>query len=106
MADYCAAVSQVSTVTAAIVQLPALVSTPVRLRLWAGVVVAAAVAVLLALSVSMSALQRQARVIGDEAAPQAATASDLYFALSDLDTQVARLVLIDNAPELSGTQVD
>jgi hypothetical protein len=67
---------------------------------------AAAVAVLITLSVSMSAFQRQARVIAEEAAPQAATASDLYFALSDLDTQVARLVLIDNAPALAGTQVD
>jgi hypothetical protein len=80
--------------------------TPTRLRLWSLVVAVAAVATLLATSLLMARVQQQVRIIGDQAAPQAATASDLYFALSDLDAQVARLVLIDNAPTLAGSQVD
>src|SRR5262245_4135036 len=48
----------------------------------------------------------QVRIIGDGAAPQAVTASDLYFALSDLDAQVARLVLIGNTEVLAGSQLD
>jgi len=69
-------------------------------------VVVTAVALLAATSLLMSSAQAQVRVIGIQAAPQAATASDLYFALSDLDAQVARLVLIDDADALSGTQID
>ncbi len=80
--------------------------TPARLRLWAVAVIVAAAAVLVCTSLLMARLQSQARVIGDEAAPQAATASDLYFALSDLDAQVARLVLIDNADSLAASEID
>lgn len=80
--------------------------TPARLRMWTAAILVAALAMLVALSVTMGLVQRQSRIIGDEAAPQAATASDLYFALSDLDAQVARLVLIDNDPALAGSQID
>ncbi|MFI6071341.1 hypothetical protein ACIA5C_07090 [Actinoplanes sp. NPDC051343] len=59
--------------------------TPARLRLWTTLVVIVAVALFVATSVLMAQTRRQVRVIGDDAAPQAATASDLYFALSDLD---------------------
>ena len=69
-------------------------------------VVVTAVGLLAATSFSMSRVQSQVHVIGVEAAPQAATASDLYFALSDLDAQVARLVLIDDAEALSGSGID
>lgn len=68
--------------------------------------IAAAVAVLAATSLLMASAQNQARVIGDQAAPQAATAADLYFALSDLDAQVARMVLIDEADSLASSQID
>ncbi|BCB75809.1 protein kinase G-activating protein GlnX [Phytohabitans flavus] len=71
--------------------------------LWA---VVAAAAVMAATSLLMSSVQGQVRTIGAEAAPQAATASDLYFALSDLDAQVARLVLIGNAEAQAGSQID
>lgn len=74
--------------------------------MWAVVVVVTAVGLLVATSVLMARVQSQVHVIGVEAAPQAATASDLYFALSDLDAQVARLVLIDDAEALSGTGID
>jgi hypothetical protein len=69
-------------------------------------VVLTAAALLAATSLLMARVQEQVRIIGAEAAPQAATASDLYFALSDLDAQIARLVLINNAPELSSSQLD
>jgi hypothetical protein len=81
-------------------------STPARLRLRTLWVAVAAVALLAATSLLMARVQDQVRIIGAEAAPQAATASDLYFALSDLDAQVARLVLIDNAEALAGSQID
>jgi len=80
--------------------------TPARIRQKVAVVVVAAAALLATTSLLMSRAQEQARIIGEVAAPQAATASDLYFALSDLDAQVARMVLIDDADALSGSQID
>jgi len=80
--------------------------TPARIRQKVVVMILAAAALLAATSLLMSRAQDQARIIGNEAAPQAATASDLYFALSDLDAQVARMVLIDGADSLSGSQID
>lgn len=80
--------------------------TPVRLRLWASLVVGTAAALLAVTSLVMSRVQEQVRIIGGDAAPQAATASDLYFALSDMDAQVARMVLIDDAEALSGSRID
>ncbi|GID93078.1 hypothetical protein ACFQFC_05590 [Amorphoplanes digitatis] len=65
-----------------------------------------AVALLATTSAMMARIQGQVRVIGGEAAPQAATAADLYFALSDMDAQVARMVLAGDAAELSGSQID
>lgn len=81
-------------------------ATPVRLRLWASSVICIAVALLASTSLLMSRVQEQVRIIGSEAAPQAATAADLYFALSDMDAQVARMVLIDGAEALSGSEID
>lgn len=81
-------------------------NTPARLRWWTLSVVVAAAALTAATSLLMSHTQDQVRTIGTQAAPQAATASDLYFALSDLDAQVARLVLIAGAEEHSGSQID
>jgi hypothetical protein len=80
--------------------------TPARLRLWTALVVIVAVALFVATSVLMAQTGSQVRVIGDDAAPQAATASDLYFALSDLDAQAARLVLAGDDDSLAATQID
>jgi hypothetical protein len=74
--------------------------------LWTALVVSVAVALFAATSALMAQTQRQVRIIGDDAAPQAATASDLYFALSDLDAQVARLVLAGDDDSLAATQID
>ncbi|WP_436529709.1 hypothetical protein [Actinoplanes sp. HUAS TT8] len=80
--------------------------TPARLRLWSALVVLAATALLVATSLVMARVQDQVRIIGREAAPQAATAADLYFALSDMDAQVTRLLLTGDSDALAGTRVD
>jgi hypothetical protein len=80
--------------------------TPARLRLWTTIVVIVAATLFVTTSALMAQTQRQVRIIGDDAAPQAATASDLYFALSDLDAQVARLVLAGDDDSLAATQID
>lgn len=80
--------------------------TPARLRLWSALVVLAATALLAATSLVMARVQDQVRIIGREAAPQAATAADLYFALSDMDAQVTRLLLTGDSDALAGTRVD
>jgi hypothetical protein len=80
--------------------------TPARLRLWTALTAIVAAALFVTTSALMAQTQRQVRIIGDDAAPQAATASDLYFALSDLDAQVARLVLAGDDESLAATQID
>ncbi|MBB4690544.1 hypothetical protein [Paractinoplanes abujensis] len=80
--------------------------TPARLRLLVTVTLLAAAALLVSSCLVMARVQQQVRVIGDEAAPQAATAADLYFALSDMDAQVARLVLTSGRAELAGSRID
>jgi hypothetical protein len=80
--------------------------TPARLRLWTTLVVIAAAVLFVATSALMAQTQRQVRIIGDDAAPQASTAADLYFSLSDLDAQVARLVLAGDDATLAATQID
>ncbi len=79
---------------------------PARLRLWTGAVLVLAGLTLLASGVAMAQLRDRVTVIGERAAPQAATASDLYFALSDLDAQVARLIMVGNDPDLSTERLD
>ncbi len=81
-------------------------ATPLRLRIWTTSLVAGALALLAATTVGLTQLRSEVRAIGDRSAPIAATASDLYFALSDLEAQVARLVMIDNADGLSDNQLD
>jgi hypothetical protein len=80
--------------------------TPARLRLWTALVLITTAALLVATSAVMVQVRRQVTIIGDVAAPQAATAADLYFTLSDLDAQVARLVLAGDDAGLAATQID
>ena len=80
--------------------------TPTRLLLGMVVGMLAAAAVLATTSLLMSRVQDHVDTIGDDAAPQAVAASDLYFALSDIDAQVARLVLIGNAETQAGNRID
>ncbi|WP_312033964.1 hypothetical protein [Actinoplanes sp. TBRC 11911] len=67
---------------------------------------AVAAALLVSTSLLMARVQSQVRTIGDVAAPQAATAADLYFALSDMDASAARMVLTGDNDALAGTQAD
>lgn len=80
--------------------------TPVRLRLWSLLAAGAAAVLLLALTLVMAGVREQVRVIGEQAAPQAATAADLYFALSDLDAQVTRILLAGDRDDLASSRVD
>ncbi len=104
--DYGASVPAVVEVTGNAFRRVVRPETPVRLLLWACLTVVTAVALLAATSLLMSRVQEQVRIIGGEAIPQAATTSDLYFALSDMDAQVARMLLIGNTDKLAGSQVD
>ncbi|MDI6101024.1 hypothetical protein QLQ12_20635 [Actinoplanes sp. NEAU-A12] len=81
-------------------------TTPERLRLLAALTTGAAVVLLIALTLVMTGVREQVRLIGEEAAPQAATSADLYFALSDLDAQVTRILLAGDSDELAGSRID
>lgn len=81
-------------------------STSQWLRGWTVLVVADAVLLLIAGTWCFARLQSQVDTIGSHAAPQAAVASDLYCALSDLDAQVARLITIGGAPDLASDRLD
>ncbi|BAL90794.1 hypothetical protein AMIS_55740 [Actinoplanes missouriensis 431] len=80
--------------------------TPVRLKLLTVLAAGAAAALLLAAGPVMATIQDQVRVIGHEAAPQAATTADLYFALSDLDAQTTRILLTAESDALAGSRLD
>jgi hypothetical protein len=74
---------------------------PQVLRLWAAALVIGCAALLTMTIVGFARLTDQVDTIGAEAAPQAATASDIYFALSDLDAQAATLLMLGDARSLS-----
>ncbi|MFD1369887.1 hypothetical protein [Actinoplanes sichuanensis] len=80
--------------------------TPGLLRLFTTVTAAVAAVLLVALTLVMISVRDQVRVIGREAAPQAATAADLYFALSDLDAQVTRILLAGDSDESASSRID
>jgi len=80
--------------------------TPARLRRWAWSAALTSVALLVSLSLLTATVREQVRVIGDVAVPRAATAAELYFALSDLDAQVARMVLSAGDDALAGSRID
>jgi len=100
------AVPAVLQATRTVIRRAARPETPARLRLWVAVAVGTAAALLATTSLVMARLQDQVRIIGEVAAPQATIAADVYFALSDMDAQVARLVLIGDSDALAGSQVD
>jgi hypothetical protein len=78
----------------------------VRLRAWAAGLLFGAAGALALTSAGIAAFTGQVHAIGDHAAPQAATASDLYFAISDMDAQVARLIMLGGAENLSSNRLD
>jgi hypothetical protein len=80
--------------------------TPGLLRLFTALTAVVAVVLLTALTVVMISVRDQVRLIGRDAAPQAATAADLYFALSDLDAQVTRILLAGDGDESASSRID
>jgi hypothetical protein len=80
--------------------------TPGLLRLFTALTAVVAVVLLTALTLVMISVRDQVRVIGREAAPQAANAADLYFALSDLDAQVTRILLAGDSDESASSRID
>ncbi|GAA5179804.1 protein kinase G-activating protein GlnX [Rugosimonospora acidiphila] len=70
------------------------------------VLILVSAALLTVTTVGMMRTRDQVDVVGAYAAPQAATASDLYLALSDLDAQVARLIMIGDSESLSDSRLD
>jgi hypothetical protein len=81
-------------------------STPTRLRAAAGLLVVLAGATLAVVVVGLTQVRDSVHTIGDHAAPVTSTASDLYFSLSDLDAQVARLILVGDDEAMTSTQFD
>ena len=74
--------------------------TPRWLILLSSVIVALAIAMGVFLASAAGAVRGGFDVIGQQAAPQVKVASDLYFALSDLDAQAANVLLVgDSVPQ-------
>jgi hypothetical protein len=70
------------------------------------VLVVLAAALLVALTFTVADTQQGVHRVGRETAPQAQATSDLYFALSDLDTQNARSLLAIGDDNLNGDLLD
>jgi hypothetical protein len=69
-------------------------STPARLRIWAAALTVGALVLLAVTTTGMIRVSHRVAAIGGHDAPQAATASDVYFALNDLDAQAASLLML------------
>ena len=80
--------------------------TPTRLQLWTGAVVVLAAAALTTGTLAVADTQHGVTRVGQETAPLAQSASDLYFALSDLDSQTAREILTIGDSALDTEQGD
>lgn len=79
-------------------------STPSWLRALAALAAAATVALVVFLAIDVDQQDRNLRVIGDQAAPVVAAAGDLYFALNDMDAQVANVLLVGSEQSLGFTR--
>ena len=80
--------------------------TPARIRIWTASVLVFATATLATATVAVADTQRGISDVSLRAAPQARATSDLYFALSDLDAQVARRMLDTGDEDLVGPLLD
>ncbi|SDL19412.1 hypothetical protein SAMN05216298_2993 [Glycomyces sambucus] len=74
-------------------------ASPSKLLVRAVAAVAALAAMLTALAVAAAAANDALDVIGHEAGPQVVATTDLYFALSDADAQVATLLLLGTSDQ-------
>lgn len=76
------------------------------MQLWTGAVVVLAAAALTTGTLAVADTQHGVSRVGQETAPLAQSASDLYFALSDLDSQTAREILTIGDSALDTEQGD
>ena len=79
-------------------------STPSLLRALAAAAAVATVALVALMVFEVRQQDRNLHVIGDQAAPVVAAAGDLYFALNDMDAQVANLLLVGSEQGLGFTR--
>src|SRR5689334_17556566 len=78
-------------------------STPSWLRALAALAAAATALLVVLMAIDVDQQDRNLRVIGDQAAPVVAAAGDLYFALNDMDAQVANVLLVGSEQGLGFT---
>ncbi|MCW2915025.1 MAG: hypothetical protein JWN52_3093 [Actinomycetia bacterium] len=69
-------------------------TTPARLRAFATGAIVLAVVVGIVIAIAVSVLRGGLRQIGHRAAPQVVATQDLYFAVSDMDAQLANVLLV------------
>jgi hypothetical protein len=69
-------------------------TVPGRIRGWTALAVATIAALALALGLGVQDARQGVQTIGHDAGPQVVATGDLYFALSDMDAQVADILLI------------
>jgi hypothetical protein len=79
-------------------------STPARIKVWTAVVATCAAVFLAIVIPAASAASGGIRQIGDVSGPQVEKTSDLYFALSDMDAQLANVLLVGDATNLGTTR--
>jgi hypothetical protein len=79
-------------------------STPARIRTHAAAIVALACCLAALTAVLVGQLHGEFEAIGQTDAPEADATTGLYFALNDMDAQVANVLLVGGAPALAGTQ--
>ncbi|WP_432971275.1 hypothetical protein [Dactylosporangium sp. CA-233914] len=77
--------------------------TATRIRVLAGVAAALAVALAVVLTVEVGQERAGLRVIGHQAAPEVVATADLYFALNDMDAQLANVLLVGDDTTLGFT---
>ena len=79
-------------------------STPVRMRIGAAAVVALACCLAALTAVLLGQLRGEFQAIGQRDAPQAEATAGLYFALNDMDAQVANVLLVGGDTALAASR--
>jgi hypothetical protein len=79
-------------------------TTPGRIRALAAICLLATVVVFVVTALSLSSVRSGLSVIGHRTSPEVVSASGVYFALNDMDAQVANLLLVGNRDDLGSTR--
>ena len=75
-------------------------TVPGRIRGWTAAGLVAVIALVAAVSTGLEAARQGIRLVGEDAGPQVVHTGHLYFALSDMDTQLAGVLLIGREHDL------